>query len=893
MYCAFKCRHYKPVLEGFVNEVRLLAWANLVVLGGKKCALTFGNNPEICRHGILASVIEEMMEEGGNMQRLGRILGLLVALIFSVGAGVQPGFAAESIEFWVVSNGVEDSNMYRELARRFGEESGVQVKITPLSWGNFNQKYMTSMAAGMPPDAGIANLGAPMEWGSVGGLVDYKKEFPEATRELVERFYPGTLPQFYFRDHLYGLPTELVSVLMYYRRDIFNELGLQVPETWSELDQVIDDLEAAGYHFNFGWTRGEQWALNMHTIPYGYPGIHKGDQGRVVIDWLQPDYQKGVMHALNLWHLHDNLGNSSNEQLIGRLLSEDKSNTIALMVDGNWLGSAIQELNPEADAKWGVAPWPRADQGKANNVMGGTSYVIFEGSKHKHAAFRWIEFLNRVESQNFMIMHRLHREGQASVFNISPIREVWEEGNADFWEQAELAETKKTIDAVREIVDTFESYEIVKGKREADHLEAKILDRMGTFMTGVLTENAERHNLTRWGYIQKLAAGEFPAEEAAMQQTFRERLAAEYENQYPLALEKARYAAQSYEERFGSIIDQLDQYEHKRNILDILKWAISLSFLSLAGGILFIKRCRETINSYLFVSIPLLAAVIFVFIPMLTAFYLSLTEYHPVLPLASAQWVGGKHYLDSFNLTDPDNVVLSFGKTLLYVAITVPVGIAISLAFASLLNNDLKGQKFWRFLYFSPLITSAVSVSLIFAQIYKESSIGWLNAFLLKMGFIDNPILFLKDDNTFLYCVIGLAIWHGLAFNILLFLAGLQQIPNQLYRAADMDGANWFQKFWHVSLPGIRPQVVFVSLMGVIAGFQVFEQIYMLGGGSGFAGAKFGPNDAGKTMVPLIFDLGFEQFKMGESSAVAYILFAVILVMTLIQLKIVKKKDAF
>jgi multiple sugar transport system permease protein len=169
---------------------------------------------------------------------------------------------------------------------------------------------------------------------------------------------------------------------------------------------------------------------------------------------------------------------------------------------------------------------------------------------------------------------------------------------------------------------------------------------------------------------------------------------------------------------------------------------------------------------------------------------------------------------------------------------------------------------------------------------------GWLNAAFLNLGWITNPILFLKDPQTFLACVMALAIWHGLAFTILLFLAGLQQIPTQLYKAAEIDGAGWWQKFWHVSLPGIRPQLFFALIMGLIGSFQVFEQIYMLGGGSGYAGSKFGPNDAGRTMVPLIYDLGFEQFKMGRASAVAYILFLVILVFTMLQLRVLRQKTA-
>jgi multiple sugar transport system permease protein len=256
------------------------------------------------------------------------------------------------------------------------------------------------------------------------------------------------------------------------------------------------------------------------------------------------------------------------------------------------------------------------------------------------------------------------------------------------------------------------------------------------------------------------------------------------------------------------------------------------------------------------------------------------------LPLSQAKGVGLKNYID---VLTSGELTTSIGRTCLYVAITMPISIAISLIFSALLNNKLKGTKVWRFIYFSPFVTSSVSVALIFAQLYQGTELGWINALLLKFGLIRDPLLFLSDEKSFLYCVMVLAIWHGLAFNILIFLAALQHVPSQLYRAAEVDGAGWFRKFWHVSLPGIRPQILFISIMGVIGGFQVFEQIFMLGGGSGYAGAKFGPNDAGLTMVPYIYNAGFEKFKMGLSSAIAYILFAIIFVLTLIQMRITRE----
>ena len=119
----------------------------------------------------------------------------------------------------------------------------------------------------------------------------------------------------------------------------------------------------------------------------------------------------------------------------------------------------------------------------------------------------------------------------------------------------------------------------------------------------------------------------------------------------------------------------------------------------------------------------------------------------------------------------------------------------------------------------------------------------------------------------------------------MIYLAGLQNISYELYEAASIDGANAVQQFWRITIPGLRPQILFLTVTGTIGALQVFEQIYILGGGSGEAGTKFGPADSGMTMVCYIYRKGFEQFRMGEASAVAYVLFAIIFILTYINWK--------
>lgn len=824
-------------------------------------------------------------------------LETLVVCLASIGGILSLAFVSsvtvarpsEKVRFWTVANSVEDISLYRELAAEFRHETGINVEITPLGWGDYSQKYLTAMAAGVAPDVGVAGHSSPMEWGSVGGLVALDKEFPEEIRLLTESLLPGMLDQFRFRDQLFGLPTDLVTTLVYYRRDIFRRLGLRPPKTWNDLLSVIQTLEQNQHHFYIGWTKSEQWALSYYYMPFGYVGPHYQD-GKPKLEWLDPGYQKAVQFALELWYAHGELGMLTPDRQVARFLSDIPNESVPLMVDGNWMVPIIQEKAGQTNADWGVVPWPRADHGEPTNLIGGTSYVIFKESKHKRASLTWLQFLLSLKVQQRMLLHRASRSGQTANFNISPIQAMWTDTEKDiFWQQRDLTPFRDAVTALSKIAWTFKSAPKVLGFKEVDHLEDQVLDKMRSFILEKLEEAAKSHDLSNWDYVKKSAKGQFQKQRKNLRNAIKSQLKSEYESVYSQAINVMQHELDSYSEKFLSKTSASTDTENNFDILKILEWATLILAVSILLYILATKKLRQHLPAYLMILTPSFLALFFVVIPMLTAFYLSFTEYHAILPIGAAKWVGLKHYAASFHWSNSDNVLVSLRRTLLYIGISLPCGIGLSLIFASLLNQDLIGKKIWRFLYFSPLVTSSVAVALIFTQIYAETKSGWINHLLLQLGIAKNPLLLLREEKTFLYCVIGLAIWHGLAFTILIFLAGLQQIPSVLYRAAEVDGAGFWGKFWHISLPGLRPQIIFVVMMGIIGGFQVFEPIYMMGGGSGYVGSKFGPNDGGKTLVPLVFDLGFERFKMGQASAVAYILFAIIFGITVLQLRLLKK----
>ena len=792
-----------------------------------------------------------------------------------------------TLNFWAVSGSFMDVEMFNRLAKDFEAKSGIAVRVTPLGWGNFNTKYLTAMAAGVPPDVGITNLGAPVDYGKVGGVIDLLEAFPEEMAIEKERFYPNLLDGFTFRGHLFGLPASLTTLALFYRTDIFHKLGIKPPETWSELDEAIRMLEAAGYRYGFGWTRGDGWALDIYSQPYGISSLDYNQQGDPVVNWLNPVFQSAVSRAIRLWYLHD-LGdrNLQGARHVALFKLDQPGNALPLMIDLSFIYNVIPLLAPELEGKWDILPWPRADDGVPYNIVGGTAYVIFRKSKYHKESFEWLKYLNSLEAQQSMVLDH-NRRGEDSTFFVSGIKTMWASENASFWQRPELKNCERIHEIMAGVMDSLHLKQPVLGGGEAGGLIDPSLDRMGASALNELSHLASAHRMTRWEMIQAFARGEFSEDHKKLiektDQVVREQLA---KIAAPAQAILDREDA-NYDRQYGDILNRLPMIEQQKDFLFWMELLAGIILLLAIMTVCLYPGFRKNRVSYLFIAPPLVSTLIFLVIPASVAVYLSLTDYMPVLPLATAPWVGWSHYL---SVIMDGSIIKSLQKTLFYVAGMLPIQILISLILACLLNNPLCGQRYWRFLFFAPMVTSVVSISLIFFALFQGARYGWINALFLKLGLIDDVITFLDDGKTFLPCVIALAIWHGLAFNIIVFLAGLQQIPEQLYEAAEVDGAGWFQRFRHISFPGLQPQIFFTLVVGMIWAFQVFEPIYMLGGGAGEAGTKFGPDDAGLTLVPLVYQTGFEYFKMGKASAIAYILFAFIFVLTLFQVKTLKRE---
>ena len=259
--------------------------------------------------------------------------------------------------------------------------------------------------------------------------------------------------------------------------------------------------------------------------------------------------------------------------------------------------------------------------------------------------------------------------------------------------------------------------------------------------------------------------------------------------------------------------------------------------------------------------------------PILASFGISLTKWDLLTP---PQFVG----LDNFvSLVNDSRFLVSLRNTAFYTLLSVPIGMALALGLALALNQSLRGIALIRTAYFLPVVTSATAVGLVWAWIYSPNN-GLLNQFIGIVGL--PPQKWISDPFWAMPSIIAMSIWQGLGINVIIFLAGLQAIPQEYYDAAAVDGAARWSRFRSVTLPLLTPSLFFTGILSLIGSFQIFDQVYIL--------ARPGkPTEATITLVYFIYESGFKFFRMGEAAAASWILFLIVAVLTVIYFRSQKR----
>ncbi len=276
---------------------------------------------------------------------------------------------------------------------------------------------------------------------------------------------------------------------------------------------------------------------------------------------------------------------------------------------------------------------------------------------------------------------------------------------------------------------------------------------------------------------------------------------------------------------------------------------------------------------FLYLSPALLIILLFQIFPIFYAFQLSFFKWDMI---TAKVFVGLKNYINL--LQEPDfwkSVLITF----YYVGVSIPIGLGLSLFMAILINSKIKGIGFFRTSFFLPYVTSTAAIALVWLWIYNSKDYGLLNYILGLFG-IDS-LKWLESPVWAMPAIILMLIWKNLGFNIIIFLTRLQSIDKSYYEAAKMDGASPRQQFLYITWPLLKPTTLFLLTMSTIFAFRIFPSIYVMT-------PNGGPNGSTTTIVFYLYKNAYEQFRMGYAASVAYVLFFIILLVTLIQRKLLK-----
>ena len=285
------------------------------------------------------------------------------------------------------------------------------------------------------------------------------------------------------------------------------------------------------------------------------------------------------------------------------------------------------------------------------------------------------------------------------------------------------------------------------------------------------------------------------------------------------------------------------------------------------------RRRKESIMAWVFSAPAILLLLVFLIVPFLMAIGLSFTDQRLIPNLnIPTRFVGFRNFV---RLTADEAFLRGLLNNFYFVAVVVPVQTSMALLLAILVNQKLKRMNLFRTIYFSPVVTTMVVVAIIWTFLYNPGE-GLINEFIQTITFgVLGPYDWLQSTRLVFPAIMLLSIWQGVGFQMVIYLAGLQEIPDSLYEAADVDGANRLQQFLHVTLPQLRNTTIFVVLATTILAFKLFTQVEVM--------TRGGPQNASMTTIVHAVHQGWGQLKVGYAAAISIVFFLIVLGISLLQ----------
>lgn len=279
------------------------------------------------------------------------------------------------------------------------------------------------------------------------------------------------------------------------------------------------------------------------------------------------------------------------------------------------------------------------------------------------------------------------------------------------------------------------------------------------------------------------------------------------------------------------------------------------------------RKRREELAAWLFVAPEVIGMLLVSVFPLVFSLLLSFADWNLVGGLSTIRFIG----LDNFReLMTDDKFLKALRNNVLFTAVTVPAGIVIALIMAAVIQAKVYWKSYFKIAFFIPYICSTVAIAAVWSALFHPSK-GPLNQFLRSVG-IENPPLWLVDTTYAIAAIMIIYVWQIIGYKIVIFIAGLSNIPDELYESASIDGATGIRQFWHITLPLLGPTTFFLTITSIISSFKVFDLIKFLTGG--------GPDYASTVIVYQIYEEGFQRFHMGYAAAMSWVLFLIIVLVT-------------
>ena len=702
----------------------------------------------------------------------------------------------------------------------------IHIIYEPNPGRQYEEKILTGLAAGEPPDVFLLDSKLIPTFTDKKVLLDLTP-FVQELHVDTSQWFPNVLDIARRGSGLFAFPKGFTPLMVFYNKRLFDKAGVPYPGTRWTWSDYLKSAQRLTFDFNGDGKPDQYGAAFTNYFFYWIPWVWTGGG-----DVVSPDGS----HAR------------------GFLNSPATESALQFLID----------LRTKYHVAPDVGSWVQAEKTGMNNQLFANGKIAMIVDGH----WRMPKFLKYLRDGTLNI-------GAAPFPRFANGRKV----NV-MYESGWCVPVNTRYPREAALLAAFMAGEVSARIRAAQNLEIPAVISVAGEMVARDTTGMERAFVDEIPYCRQ-PWGSTIERFSEIEWTLQDAVDEVMVNGKPMHETMTRYADRVDKQLENIRATASTRFEPIQEHTIIIKFLVAVSAFVLLGCVVLYRRARrnqqtETRTALGFLSPSLIHLVVFIFTPIVFAAYLSTHRWDIVVP--NTPFIG----LGNFKEMLHDSTFWNALKNTLVYTLNVPVGMAISLVVALMMNKRLRGLGFLRTLYFLPSVTSFVAIALVWMWIYHPT-FGAANFLLNLVGL--PSLQWLNSTQTAMLSVIIFSIWLGLGYQMVIFLAGLQGIPEELYDAARIDGTSNWKRFWHITLPLLKPTTFFILVTSLIASFQVFTSIYVMTAG--------GPVGSTDVIVYHIYQAAWEQLRMGYASAMSWVLFVIIMIVTWLQFKLMGSAEDY